>query len=525
MTRARRRAAAAALAVSALTVPIAISGTAHAALVTGDVGVVITMSDGVQLAAEVVTPASITTKHPLIVMPTSWSAKYAQYHNIAVALEQRGFIVVGYNPRGMGSSGGLADFAGPASISDASAVISWALANTAADPAKIGMIGMSYGAGISLLAAEHDFRIKAVGALSSWTDFDYSFNPNNAVAAAALTSLLGNNTVRLDSELTSLKTAVAASDPVPAGKLVDSLAMSRSPILGVSALNQNHTAVMLASGYQDSYFSPRQLVTFYNQLTGPKRLQLAVGDHTQPEEPAFFGSPNSGPFGDALNWVSHYLAGANNGINTTAPLQLENETTRATVGLAKWPTGPETLDLGTPLSTSSPQVDAGTMSTLWSTPIGAGVATAADAPPLLTNPLATFRFTTTNLTTLDPAHSDQWAGPTLTSPLTITGEPMVQLTVSDTSPRTGFALYLYDVNAAGTGTLIDAMPATVTGATTAKTVNLHFDPMNWTVPADDHLGLVIDTIDRRWALVNKAGSSLTVASTSSAPAYLSMPTN
>jgi hypothetical protein len=47
--------------------------------------------------------------------------------------------------------------------------------------------------------------------------------------------------------------------------------------------------------------------------------------------------------------------------------------------------------------------------------------------------------------------------------------------------------------------------------------------MDWTLPVGDHLGLVLDTVDRRWSATNTAGSSFTAASTNSAPAYVSMP--
>ncbi|MEU8888085.1 CocE/NonD family hydrolase C-terminal non-catalytic domain-containing protein [Streptomyces sp. NPDC048442] len=49
----------------------------------------------------------------------------------------------------------------PRRTADVSAVIGWALAHTPADEDKIGMAGVSYGAGLSLLASGHDKRIKA----------------------------------------------------------------------------------------------------------------------------------------------------------------------------------------------------------------------------------------------------------------------------------------------------------------------------------------------------------------------------
>lgn len=46
--------------------------------------------------------------------------------------------------------------------------------NTNADPDRIGSSGISYGGGISLLAAAFDSRIKSVVSMSCWIDLEQS---------------------------------------------------------------------------------------------------------------------------------------------------------------------------------------------------------------------------------------------------------------------------------------------------------------------------------------------------------------
>lgn len=125
---------------------------------------------GTVLKANVVTPAGAdgTRAYPLIVLPTSWGLPQVEYLAQAQKLANSGYVVVSYNVRGFWQSGGEIDVAGPRDTADVSKVIDWALANTPADAGKVGVAGVSYGAGISLLAAAHDKRIKAVAALSGW---------------------------------------------------------------------------------------------------------------------------------------------------------------------------------------------------------------------------------------------------------------------------------------------------------------------------------------------------------------------
>jgi predicted acyl esterase len=123
-------------------------------------------------------------------MPSSWAVPSVEYVGVAQSLAQRGYVVISYSSRGFWESGGSIDIAGPATVEDVSALIDWALDNTRADPAKIGVSGISYGAGTSLLAAARDPRIKAVAALSGWADLQASLYSNDTPSAQGIALLV-----------------------------------------------------------------------------------------------------------------------------------------------------------------------------------------------------------------------------------------------------------------------------------------------------------------------------------------------
>ena len=64
-------------------------------------------------------------------------------------------------------------------MADLSSVLDWLTAHTTADPAHIGAAGVSYGSGIALITSAFDARIRAVAALSTWTDLVESLYGNH----------------------------------------------------------------------------------------------------------------------------------------------------------------------------------------------------------------------------------------------------------------------------------------------------------------------------------------------------------
>ena len=284
----------------------------------------IPVSDGAQLAAHVFVPAG-GGKHPLLIMPAPWGQSADPYVPVDETLVKHGYVVVAYAQRGFGTSQGQIDLGGATTQADVSAVITWALAHTPADPKAVGCIGVSYGAGISLMAAEKDPRIKAVVAMSTWTDLAASYYPNETPSVQAVNSLFGSATTvqRLSPPVAEFHSDFARQNVGGAAARLYSLAPERSPATGVAALNRNHPAVMIANDFQDAFFPPSQLISFFDQLAGPKRLQLAAGDHGGQETPGMEGRPSK-VWDDATAWVDHFLRGVSNGVQSQGAVQLND---------------------------------------------------------------------------------------------------------------------------------------------------------------------------------------------------------
>ena len=87
---------------------------------------------------------------------------------LAGAIADAGFIVVRYDKRGIGQSGGRAESAGLAEYAeDARAVVKALSDRKDVDPKRIAVVGHSEGGTVALLAASKDKRISAVGLLAT----------------------------------------------------------------------------------------------------------------------------------------------------------------------------------------------------------------------------------------------------------------------------------------------------------------------------------------------------------------------
>ena len=530
--RYRLRATAAALLTLGSIVGL-LAPSSHADTGLVDVMATIPMSDGVVLAAETVTAAG-SGPHPLVVMPGSWGSNQLQYHSIALLFGNAGYDVVGYSDRGMATSQGLADYADAATVSDVSTVINWSVQHLNADVNRVGVFGISYGAGVGLLAAERDPRIKSVAALSTWTDFTDTFLPSGSISSDLIRGLALSTTgtaphVRLGPQTAALFSEYQ-SNPVAARQLIRQLSKTRSPINDVTGLS--HTAVMLANGMQDSLLPPRQLVTMFANLKGPKRLELRTGDHGQPEAQALYGdNMNTGPVADALTWTNHYLRGIANGIDTARPVSLTDTITGVTTGYARWPGKSATVidPLATPdgVPSDPSRVSIGSAdSGDWSRAIPWGLNTPAETAYEQTDFTNPYRIPTVPSANFSSYFSFVWNGPDAAAAQAYAGSPTLTVSVSATQPSVSLVAYLYDVDAAGTASFMTVAPMTLTGlaAGTSKPVTFNFQPIAWTVAAGHHLALVVDSADHGWSSSNVSPTTLQITSTAAAPAQLRLPT-
>lgn len=484
----------------------------------------ITASDGTPLAATLFRPP-----HPdgaVIVMPASWGMGAGEYAPIARRFAAHGDTVVAYAQRGFGRSGGLADFAGAATVRDAGTVVDWALAHTRAPTPRVGMFGVSYGAGVSLLTAAHDPRIRAVAALSTWTDLGASLDPAHTPDTAALTALLGGATptARLGPALTAVHDALTG-DTVRLDAELTALSPSRSPQDYVADLNRNGTAVMIGNAFEDSIFPAAQLPPFYAALHGPRRLELAPGDHGGPEFAALHGG-DSRVVDDAETWLDTHLhvrprtppsgppsAAARSGIVLVDPA------TGARYTLSAWPAAAPANRMGAP--NSAHEFGPG-MTTTWRATLHSGTASPADSGPISFLDSSHYHPPTVDMAAVQPGAALTWSAPADPTAVRVCGSPRLRLLVGSSAGAATVYGYFYAVSPQQQATLLSFAPVTVHTAARLRPVTVTLQPVCATVPAGDHLAVVVDAADARY-LSADPGAAVTVASTRAHPASFEVP--
>lgn len=429
---------------------------------------------------------------PLLVMPSSWAVPNIEYVGAAAKLaKESGYVVVSYTSRGFWDSGGEIDIAGPDTVGDVSKVIDWAVANAHADGTKVGVAGISYGAGQSLLAAANDKRIKAAAALSTWTDLARSLYPNSTVNKQAVEVLLaaGHATGRPGPVLNE------AEDAYHDGRFSEVLPISagRSAASKVAQINANGTAVLLGNAWNDGIFAPGQVADFYAKLTGPKRLMLSPGDHATAELFGAAGLPNE-IWESVGRWFDRYVKGTANGIDTEQPVQLKPNNGGTWRKFGAWPSG----------AADTVQLDGKRIYAGWNTVADSGTI-------LLSGALQGFLNIPTgvSLPFVDRNLAGVWNGPQYPNGATLAGTPKLRLTVTPSAETTTLFAYLYEVGPLGLGSLITHKPMKVTGAGRTQTLDVELEPTVWNVGAGDRIALVIDTVDPRYVTESTRGSTVT----------------
>lgn len=511
-------------ATSAALVP-AQAHAASAATAVSNTDVTLTMSDGVGLAGILTQPSS-PGPHPAIVFISSWGLPDFEYYDQAQQFAADGYIVLEYDPRGFYNSGGTIDVASPQDVADVSTVITWLLANTGANPSEIGVGGVSYGAGLSLLAAANDPRIKAVASMSTWTDLDYSLYPNNTrhQESTDLLAAAAELTGRLSPDFENILSDFYADKDVPQ---ILQWGAVRSPQTYINEINVNNPAVFISNGLQDSIFAPNQLTPFYNDLTTPKYLMLQPGDHATAEAGGLLGLSNS-VWTNVHAWFDHYLTGAANGIDTQDPVQVEpvgGSSYEGYPSLSALSTSSATFQLG-----GANWLGTGSLSYAapgsWSTGISVGTATCASGGTLEVSGLLTQLLDLPPscwLPVIDRGDAAVWQSDAMSSELKLRGAASISLTFTPSASSGTLYAYLYDVNWADDGTLISYVPYTYLNATPGEpmTINAQLLTAAYDIPSGDSIAVVVGTKDPLFLDDDQSGSTVTFGGPSSVTLPLS----
>lgn len=495
---------------------------AQAEPTTGFRFVDITAAEGVVLKANVIEPAG-AGRHPAIIFPSSWALNDLEYVAQAKRFAEGGYTVVSYTPRGWWASGGTIDTAGPKDLADVSKVLDWTIANTKADPARIGMAGVSYGAGIATLASATDSRVRVVAAISGWSDLVASLfgGDTRRLQSSALLGFSAQLLGRPSAELNTMLSDFYAYRNVESIKAFGRI---RSAATYLDAINANRPAILMANAYGDSIFPPDQLSDFFTALTVPKRLEFAPGDHAIPELTGLIGLENQ-VWTSVRRWFDGHLKGLDNGIRTEHPVVLRsltggpvesypswaaiaNSTKRYGLGEVSFLTG--TGDLG------------GTPATGWSRSAEIDPDTSAHGGViLLSNGLQALTGITPTawIPGVNRISAGVWVSGAENG-LRIRGAARAQLRIRPERARGTLVVYLYDVDWAGNGRLITHAPISwSSGAGVARDLSLRLPAVSWDVPSGHRLALVVDGRDGYYLDDNDVFATVTFQG----PSFLDVP--
>jgi len=463
---------------------------------------------GIQLAANVYYPVSVDTqiKFPVIIFANSWILGEHEYVTQAKSFAREGYVVLSYSARGWGKSGGVIDVASPDDVRDISLIIDWLDTNKTipVDTTRIGMAGISYGAGLALLGAEHDSRIKVVAAMSGWgslIDALYGGDTPSGFWAGFLV-LSGSAVGHLSSDVKENYLNLLLHVNVP-----QTLAWAkvRSPLTFIKNLNLRNIPVYLSNNFEDRLFKPNYILAFYTKLTGPKHLDLNQGVHASAEIGGLFSDKSNFVWRQVHAWFDHYLKHINNGIDKMPPItmQLRNKSVRET--FLNWPStkiasklyylsprhfsvdGKLETDLDSNINSYGDTLYSGLHSGVTSgIPIVSPLEQAYIAHPITVD----FSKVSRRLAIIYESKVFSHIGK-------IRGTPQVILWIKPESTKLQVIAYLYDVGINGIATLITHGPATVYNASINKIMKLNISLRSaaYNIPKGDKLALVLTTHD------------------------------
>ncbi|GAB2544363.1 CocE/NonD family hydrolase [Nocardia heshunensis] len=483
---------------------------------------------GVSLNAVITAPPDIAThKNPLVIQPSGWGVPAMGSIGSAYKMSSgENFVSIEYTARGMYLSGGDVDMFGPNDAADTSAVIDWAIANLNVDPDRIAVAGGSYGAGLALIAAAHDPRVRAVIADSPPGDLADALAPNGTPKTggpvALATAGVATNRFSPDLVIRGMDAILHNNGYAFAGLPAQHLLADSIP-----RLNANGTAVFLVHDWQDSLLPSGPVVNSFDELTGPKMLYLQAGDHsTGGGAGQIVGLPN--PAWDAgERFLDHYLNGADNGIEREATVNFSP----ANGGLGNPYLGfpsvaaAESAVQTFPLSAPAAGVMGGDPAESWSQPLISGATTSVAAVPYVTGVAAQLGIAPPiSLDSVDRNAAGVWRTAPFANGGVVSGPARVNLTVVPSSPDLTLIGVLYDEGPDGVGKEITYWPITQHGLAPGAPTQVAWDlaPTYWNLAPGHRLTLTVTTQDPiPFTSSTPVGSVVTFAS----PSTVDIPVN
>lgn len=240
---------------------------------------------GIAINARLYTPA--VTPAPAILLTHGWNDNIDASHTLGFAQRyaELGYVVLSYDSRGWGKSGGEVELNGPNEVKDAQALITYlstldiVIQDGPGDP-RVGMIGQSYAGGIQLLTAQVDPRIDAIVPVATWSNLLGSLAPGDVTKRGWVDLLFGSG--QASSRGVKLgETDPNNLDPNPSGPMADLSRWYAEIVVHNGATDEVReelgvvrsltpgtltTPTFLVQGWPDTLFTPDDALTTYQDL-------------------------------------------------------------------------------------------------------------------------------------------------------------------------------------------------------------------------------------------------------------------
>ena len=313
--------------------------------------------DGTELACTVYEPAA-SGPRPSMLMTHGWGGDRSSAMGPEV-FATHGYVVLTYDSRGFGESGGEANSDGPAEVKDAKRLITW-LGNANGRDGRpdvrngshsdygpnprVGMIGPSYAGGIQLNTAARDDRLDVIVPVIPWYDLSFSLEPNDVVKQnwGALLYAVGVTGTRglssgdgqpsredlrngLDSNIHEAFVEGTVANGFDGN--TETWYQERSPGSKMDAIAAGDTPCLTIEGWPDTLFLPNEGIWIHEDLAArgvDSRLVLYGSGHTLNllTNPAAAEADAEAALRRGLSFVDEHLGGGG-GVDRIGPTRAE----------------------------------------------------------------------------------------------------------------------------------------------------------------------------------------------------------
>ena len=454
--------------------------------------------DGVKLAANIFTPKNKPAPYPTIIFVNSWTLDEHQYIKQAKQLVKKGYQVFSYSTRGWGCSGGYINVIGPKDVKDLGIIVDWLEDNTKVDSKNIGMAGISYGGGMTLMGLAKESRIKTGFAMSAWGSLYEAMYHQETPRLFWSSALMGTGFLlgRVDDVLKEkFKKLIFSKDT----RAVQEWANKRSPIQYVDEINKRKAPVFISNNLGDNLFQPNNVWRFFKKLKGPKVLDLNQGTHATGELSGLFTVSNY-TFKRLHVWFDYWLRNK----KEKSPLQLNMINIQTDLKHKRERLSEEDSKNAPVLSLvlNERKLLSGKMipKKLGRDTIYSGLDTFASTGIPLISAIVDGHFRIpvySFMPLIDPLHGLRYTTEKFEKEVRIRGIPKLKLNLDSHEKPFQIIAYLYDVNEFGAGKLITH--GAVSGSKIKGEVDLEIVATAYDIPKGHRLALVIDTKDLLYA--------------------------